>query len=204
MTTKYIPIRKNRLIIFLCFFLIIFIIFIYITTRCGSPIKQLPQGVYFQNGDIILLGSSTFRGRILRFLRRGEEWAHVGLLTTNGNIEIIHADPEKGVIKQTLSEYLITNNVDAIALLRTTKNGSLDAISYAEQLVNDNAPFNHSFRYKSDEGVYCTELVLLAWENAGVVLLPTARYGDRIPPSKLFQSSKLKCIWQLRTKLINT
>ena len=200
MTTKYISLKRKGLIILLCFSLILFTIFICITTRCGSPIKQLPQGVYFQNGDIILLGSSTFRGRILRFLGRGEEWAHVGLLTTNVNIEIIHADPDAGVIKQTLSEYLITNNVDALALRRTTKNGSLDAINYAEQAVLANAPFNHSFRYKSDEGFYCTELVLLAWENAGVVLLPTARYGDRILPSALLQSSKLKCIWQLRTK----
>ena len=174
---------------------------VFIAARAGSPIRQLPEGLDIRDGDILLLGSTTLRGRILRCLEQGGEWGHVGLLAVaqNGSIEIIHADPEFGVVRQPLAEYLRENKVDALMLLRPVgNNGGGLAVAYVERTARSNAPFNNSFRYKSGSGYYCTELVLLAWECAGVVLLPNARRGDRIPPSELLTSPELACQWQQR------
>ncbi|MBQ4480034.1 MAG: hypothetical protein II943_05295 [Victivallales bacterium] len=202
MTAKITRANRRRVVFSLLGGLAICISYVLVVGRCGFPIRQLPEGLTFRDGDIILLGSSTFRGRLLRIWGKGEEWSHVGLATTlqDGSIGIIHADPDEGVVRQLLSEYLLSNNVDALALLRTSGYDGHLAVSYAEQAVRSNTPFDHSFCYKSNDGVYCTELVLLAWENAGIVLLPEAKYGDRIPPSELLQSSQLTCMWRLHSE----
>lgn len=106
----------------------------------------------------------------------------------------IHADPNDGVICQTINEYLAENNVDCICILRPQDCNGKDAASFAIDCANKKIPFNNSFNYKCGCGMYCTELVLLAWENAGVVILPTAKRGSRIKPSCLLSTDRLYCV----------
>lgn len=164
--------------------------------RCGVPIRIIPPGLDFRTGDILLLGSSTLRGRIVKALDGGTSWAHVALIASaSGNdVWLVHADPQAGVVKESLSEYLLANNVDALMLLRVsdgTPAAGAQAAEYAEMMAERKTPFDDLFRYKQGERIYCTELVLVAWERAGIAILPEAQIGERILPSALTKSPVL-------------
>lgn len=163
--------------------------------RSGESIRIFPADWEIRDGDIVLLGSSTIRARVLKCLDGGTEWAHCGLVVAPDSI--VHADPKCGVIRQTMNEYLAENEVDCICLLRPkTGNGEI-AARFALDCVEKCVEFDNSFRYKNGGGMYCTELVLLAWESAGVEILPNVASGDRIKPSCLAKTAQLYRIREL-------
>ena len=175
---------------------LVFVPVLYAMQGSGQ-IHSLPVNVRLKSGDVILLGSSTFRGRLLKLIERESAYAHIGIADIVGDERyIIHADPEYGCVRHDLSGYLAKNAVDAIAVMRPKNGDGEVAVAFARGLVDVNVPFDNSFRYKQGKGVYCTELVLRAWEAAGVCLLPNAERGDRIRPSEVVLSPVLAMIWE--------
>lgn len=63
-----------------------------------------------------------------------------------------------------------------------------EAIANARAMVSRHTPFDDDFHYGEGKGVYCTELVLLSWEESGVVLLSDVRRGDSVFPSRIRES----------------
>ena len=173
------------------------VLYFFLVTRTGELIRELPDGVDVRNGDIIVLGSSTLRGRLLKCIDGGTTWAHAGIAATTGGVaSIIHADPTaRGVVCETIADYLASNKVDSMAILRPRCGDGLKAVAYARELYDRNVPFDDLFRYRIGDGIYCTELVLLAWEDAGVVLMPEAKEGDSIRPSQIMSLPCLDTIW---------
>ena len=175
-------------------------LYLFLSVRSGDPIRRLPEELSFQDGDVLLLGSSTLRGRILKAIDGGTAWAHVGLVCCpdDESVCIIHADPELGIVKQRLQSYLDQNDVDALLLLRLDRGNGKVAASYANRLAEARVPFKRTFCYKRGDGYYCTELVLRAWENAGEVIMPNVKVGDAVRPSELLSnSSALRVVWQV-------
>ena len=172
-------------------------IFLCLLLRYEDPIREFPKEIDVQNGDILLLGSSTLRGRILKMLDWGTSWLHVGLAdVSRGEIAIIHADPIMGTVRELISDYLLSNHVNAIAVLRPIAGDPDRAVAFAREMAKKNAPFDNRFRYKSGKSIYCTELVLLAWESGGCEILSNVSVGASIKPSQLFSSPNLTLIWQ--------
>lgn len=164
----------------------------------GDFIRALPLGVALQSGDVILLGSSTWRGRLLKVLDSDSVYAHTGILdNVEGVNYLVHADPSRNaVVRELLDSYLSSNKIDRVMVMRV-ENGSgnvAKAVTYARAQWGNARRFNNSFRYGENDGFYCTELVLCAWQSAGVLLLPTVQKGDRIFPSRLLESVRLKCV----------
>lgn len=168
----------------------------------GEPVKGLPAGVEASSGDIILLGSATVRGKLLKIVDGGTMWCHAGVLERGdgGAIYIIHADPGRGAVRERLDEYLRQNHTDAIAILRPRAavypSAGQTAAEAAAGYARRREPFKNSFRYGCGTGVYCTELAIDAWRAAGVEILPPPAKGDKIKPSGLYDSSRLETIWQ--------
>ena len=161
--------------------------------RCGEPIRTLPETRDLRDGDILLLGSSTIRGRILKFLDGGSKWGHCGIAVAPNMIA--HADPKKGVVCQSIGEYLAENDVDCICMLRPSTGNGKVAAAFALNCAQSGIGFDDSFGYKNGGGIYCTELVLLAWESADVKILPDATPGDRIAPSRILDGTNTIHVW---------
>ena len=161
--------------------------------RCGIPIRSLSVKGNLLDGDILLLGSSTIRGRVLKLLTGGSSWAHCGIVVAPDSI--VHADPTHGVILQSIDEYLAENNVDCISILRPQSGKGNIAATFALSCSQCGIAFDNSFGYKNGGGIYCTELVLLSWEAASVKILPEVSPGDRIAPSRLLNGIGLVQVW---------
>ena len=168
-------------------------------SRPGVAIRALPAEVEVCSGDILLLGSSTIRGRILKCIDGGTMWAHVGIADASGGVvSIIHADPSAGmVISETLERYLADNSVDSMMVLRPYSGDGGKAAAYARTKAEQKVKFDNTFRYRGGDGLYCTELVLMAWESVGVVILSVER-GDSVMPSELESAPRLKVVWSSR------
>lgn len=157
--------------------------------RCGEPIRDVPPNCIFFDGDIVLLGSSTMRARFLKLIDGGTSWVHCGIMVSP-NV-IVHADPRLGVVRQTINEYLAQNDVDCICQLRPNMGNGNAAALFALDSANRRVAFDNSFSYKNGNKMYCTELVLLSWEAAGVMILKDANPGDKIKPSCLMHVPEL-------------
>lgn len=157
---------------------------------------EIPPGLHVANGDVILLGSATCRGIVVKLID-GNHYAHTGLaeVDAEGRVWLIHADPAKGgVCRDVLSDYLKSNVVDGVfALHPTNATGAAAeaAVRFARSAAERQVPFDDTFRYAVGDGMYCTELVLLSWEQAGVRLLPAVKRGDSVYPGELAESPAL-------------
>lgn len=128
-------------------------------------------------------------------------WAHVGIADVSGGVvSIIHADPVADmVICETLERYLAENSADSLMVLRPSSGDGAKAAAYARTKAEQKVKFDNTFRYREGDGLYCTELVLIAWESAGVVILPAGR-GDSVRPSELESAPSLRVVWSSRQR----
>jgi len=129
---------------------------------------RIPDAGAFAPGDILLLGSSTWRGRFVK-TADGTLFAHVALVDVDGDggVWLVHASPQRDrVVREPIRSYFASNEVDCAALLR--------------------------FSYGTGEGVYCTELALLAWSEVGIDLLGRVERGASVYPSALAESPQCR------------
>lgn len=159
--------------------------------RCNR-VETLPSGVDLRTGDVMLLGSESWRGRFILALDRNSDYAHIGLVEVcSNNVFIIHADPDQnGVACDVIGDYLRSNIVSRLLLLRVDVACGVanNAVKYAREQWHKKKPFDDTFRYGKGKGFYCTELVLRAYDSAGIKLLPDVKDGDRIFPSEVIKS----------------
>ena len=159
--------------------------------RCNR-VETLPGGTDLRTGDVILLGSESWRGRFILALDRNSDYAHIGLVEVcSNNVVIIHADTDQnGVACDAISDYLRSNIVSRLLLLRVDAvcGAANNAVKYAREQWYEKKPFDDTFRYGKGKGFYCTELVLRAYDSAGIKLLPDVKDGDRIFPSEVIKS----------------
>lgn len=164
--------------------------------------SDIPDASGFSSGDIILLSSETCRGLLVRIAEFGDDYAHVGIADVDEEgVWIIHADPEAdSVIKEKLSSYVCHNEVSRMMLLEVDSSFGEKAVQFARNAVRNRMPFDNDFKYNEGEGIYCTELVLRAWHEAGVDLLPDVKKGDSIMPARLKDSPRCRVKWTRRAR----
>lgn len=162
------------------------------TAQGCNRVETLPSGVDLRTGDVMLLGSESWRGRFILALDRNSDYAHIGLVEVcSNNVFIIHADPDQnGVACDAIGDYLRSNIVSRLLLLRVDVACGVanNAVKYAREQWHKKKPFDDTFRYGKGKGFYCTELVLRAYDSAGIKLLPDVKDGDRIFPSEVIKS----------------
>ena len=159
---------------------------------------DLPTADSFASGDIVLLSSETCRGKLVRLADFGETYAHVGLIDVEGDVVwLIHADPAvKRVTREPLAAYLEANLTTGMMLLRVDSPKGDRAVRIARAMASSHTPFDDDFHYGEGEGVYCTELVLRAWAESGVVLLPDVKRGDSVFPARVREATLCREKWK--------
>ena len=167
----------------------------------------LERPVLFETGDLIFRKGIGAGSRFVNLVDEGSSFSHVGLIQKDaGGIMVIHAMPETAdgqgwVRRQTLADFLSEST--EIAVYRLQPNFLQFANQAAQEMVPwiDVIPFDKAFSLDSTDSLYCTELVWLAYERAGLDLvdgefdeldMPLAYKGLFLLPSRLANSRYLQ------------
>jgi hypothetical protein len=168
--------------------------------------------VGFHPGDIIFRRGTSAASAVVLAGEAGWEFSHVGVVVVHDNrVLVVHASPaqSEGERAETriepLTAFIQPSRASQVAVLR------LDAarVNHADELARKAAeiseamarrhvPFDYRFELTTAGSVYCTELVLRAYAEAGVDLKVQA--SARLPfmrepivfPSNLLQSPLLR------------
>lgn len=145
------------------------------------------QGQTFelQSGDILFRehSSSALSEAINQVTQvdRNHHFSHMGLVSIeDGELLVIHSEPEKGVVKEGLNEFFkikdsLQVRVFAYRLLDEYQYAIKPAIELANTYIGQ--PYNFTYIIE-DDGVYCSELVYLSFQSAQVFDLEPMTFKD--------------------------
>lgn len=129
----------------------------------------------FRNGDILLVCGKTWRSKIVNLVDDGDSsFTHSGIIRViDGVPHVIHASPETELVQMERAEvFLSPEKVDRASLFRVREDpaaaaeASLNALKYYEERVH----FDSAFDGEDHGSLYCTELIWIAYEQAGIDL----------------------------------
>ena len=163
--------------------------------------RKFEHGELLQSGDIVLLGSQTWRGRIVRMTNSSTCFAHVAMVEqTPEGCFFLHADPEFGCIAEDIQDYFANNKCSALMVLRpqVEPDAVERALAFSHSCIRRHLPFNQKLKYGVGKGLYCTEFVLKAYEMADEPLLTENLDGKLIRPEELLKSARLREIETIR------
>jgi len=161
------------------------------------------------SGDLIFVRGNTMRGTIVRFFEKNNEYSHVGIIIKKDNsVQVIHASPGNDeahlIRKVSLAEFIADKKITDFAVYRVSDDRQLlkKAISYAEECVRSRVPFDDAFSMKSEDSLYCTELVWRAYTQCNINLCSHGFsavaslfiHEPIILPSNILSWEKLRCV----------
>ncbi len=153
-----------------------------------SGMLGAPDPALIQDGDVLMIRTDTWRGRLLRLAGISDFYTHVGIIQLrDGSAGLLHADPEKGCVRESLDDFCRRTPVYELRVLRRPlATEQIDAVlAFANRQAAVEAPFNHSFRYRGKDSFCCTELVVAAFAAAGVAECGSVEPETRISPDDL-------------------
>lgn len=154
-----------------------------------TPLAALdPQEL--KSGDIIFRSGTTVDSDIVRALDHGSPFSHVGLVDiADDAVFVIHIEPGIGgtpgnlVRRETLGEFLSTAKADGVGLVRVKPEYRAlapAAVRAARSFAARHLPFDPYFSLRSDDALYCTELVWRAYLASGLDLLDGSAQGPAL------------------------
>lgn len=187
------------------------------TTRV-QPIT-LPAEIELHSGDIIVAGGVSLQSRFVRQMTDDNQYSHVGMIQVQPDgVYVIHAAPEGegdgGVggkvaripLKVFLSErgYITVRVVRLCGDDATALGIARDATNYADACTRQEIPFDAKFDLLEHRAMYCSELVYLAYEQAGYrwpdTLIRNVSTlivnGPAITPSAFAQCPDFQTVWE--------
>lgn len=138
-------------------------------------------------GDLLFVRGGTWRSRMVMMAEDRMPYSHVGIICRGDtSLEVVDASPHSqggnhGVVdqrveKRTLVEFLADPKIKDAAVYRLTDAG-LDARKLSEsageaalRMYEKQLPFDNAFDLATNESVYCSELIWLAYLEAGIDL----------------------------------
>lgn len=168
---------------------------------------NFPELSTLRSGDIIFMRGISFRSAIVRLLEGVDsDYSHVGLVVIDGGLPyVIHVEPSRNptsdrVVKESWSAIITPKRIKGAAVFRLVScyPGTVPkkAARVALQFAREARPFDHDFDLHTPEKLYCTELVWLAYMNAGVDLRGFSFGTERkyLLPADLIKSGFLRNI----------
>jgi hypothetical protein len=163
----------SKLIIFsiLACLLLMFLI-LNISQSKNSKINTITE-YNIQNGDLIFRRGLSTESQIVIITDRKSRFSHVGIICIENGIPfVIHAVPveNKGepdfIKKEKLTEFLNPKKASEFAIYRSdfSKEIKNQAAINAFQFFENKLTFDDKYDFTSDDQMYCTELVLKAFQ----------------------------------------
>lgn len=138
-----------------------------------------PASCPLAEGDIVFRKGSSLVSSLVLLNDRSTDFSHVGIVCKHdGALCIIHAVPGEAdangreVVKCESPESFFDPAKAQKIAITTLKDASDDmrhkAANIALEYFKQNIPFDGAMDFKSDDKLYCTELVWKAWLKAGI------------------------------------
>ena len=155
-----------------------------------------PDADFIKSGDILLLENDSFRGRIVRTVNTKTEFSHAGIMDVcEDGVYLLHADPNLGCVREDLGELFGRSAFRSMKIMRYGESADINrVINFCRDAVNENMPFNNSFRFKKGSGYYCTELIVEAYAFANITLLDGDLENMVILPEYFIDSTVLTVV----------
>ncbi len=187
-------------------------------TTLVDPIA-VPSTVQLQSGDIIVAGGVSLQSRIVLSMTDGNRYSHVGMIhATPEGLFVIHAAPTGAgdggmgdkVARIPLSLFLSERGYVAVQVMRIKAQQAealqlaQDACDYAYAWTEQNIPFDSQFDLDEQDTMYCSELVYLAYRQAGLdwpdtmirSISTVLKDGPIIAPDAFTRCEALETVWQ--------
>lgn len=175
----------------------------------GINWEQLP----LEEGDIVFRAGKSMASKIVIASDTKGYYSHAGIIIAEkGEFKVIHAVPgesvpgEKDKVKEeSLSSFFESDKAKSGCVMRY-KLSTLEkqkVSGCAKRLFYKNTLFDHNYKLTDTTKIYCTELIWLAFKEAGIDISDNKRTyinfmkfkGDIIFPSDIFSNKKLKTIY---------
>jgi len=161
------------------------------------------------DGDLVFRKGRDLVSRLVLTQGESAQFSHVGIVVRHENmVSVVHSLPESevfpsgGVQEEALSSFVSIDNASDIAVYRFIKEDSevrKKVRDYVLQQVGK--PFDTDFQLSTDYHLYCTELAIKAYAQAGVefitnqLLIQVMLIDEPVmPPDYLRRSPHLKRI----------
>lgn len=162
-----------------------------------TPALEIRDDVW-KTGDVLFITGASLRSRVVRALQlRSVDYSHVGIVDLEaGRPFVIHADPAVGkVVRQSWDGLRASGEVlgGAIYRVREARDRTAPvACAAARRFAERRVPFDERFDLRTDDRLFCTELVLRAYRFAGVDLCADAEsHHPQLLPSQLIAAGQL-------------
>ena len=177
---------KQRVFILSLVSLIIVIFIIsssYVSFRNKTNLLKKINISAINNGDLILRCGRSTESYAVYLADSKAEFTHIGIISLeNGTPYVIHAVPHNKnyIKKELLTDFLNSKNTSQFAFFRSNYD-SLDlnnVVKNANSFYLKKIEFDSEYNLKTDSKLYCTELILKAFRNAGISLKLKAKEFD--------------------------
>jgi len=201
---------KNKIIYFITLFLILGT-FVSCEREANAPsgefkVFNIPENL--SNGDLVFRKGTDLISRCVLSQGESPRFSHVGVIVLSGSgVFVVHSLPGgtksvNGVQMEPLSSFISSENASEVAFYRAVgvnKRSRADIRKYLLKQIGK--PFDEKFQLSDDSRMYCSELVVKAFRNAGMNIfekLPTIKVmlvdEPVLPPGYLCRSYHLRVI----------
>lgn len=127
------------------------------------------------NGDLILRCGRSTESFAVYLADDNSEFTHIGIISIENEITyVIHAVPHKNklVKKENINEFLKSKNASKYAVYRSNYNPFFlnKVVKEANSFYTQKYEFDNEYDLTTNTKLYCTELVLKAFNNVGLSL----------------------------------
>jgi len=142
------------------------------TVKPGSPI---PEFIKLQSGDLIFRRGRSAESHVVLLTDHKSQFSHVGIIYVENLVPyVIHAVPgeNKGgpdfIKKEKLTTFLAPEKASTYSIYRSDYSEEINksAALFANQLYRQKLLFDNKYDLKTDDKLYCTELVLKVFQQA--------------------------------------
>ena len=128
-----------------------------------------------KNGDLILRCGRSTESYAIYLADSNAEFTHIGIIKIeNDTPYVIHAVPHKNnfIKKERLNEFLNPKKASKVAIYRTNFNSTIlkNVVMQANTFFEKKYIFDNEYNLQTNTKLYCTELILKSFQNAGIHL----------------------------------
>jgi uncharacterized protein YycO len=140
-----------------------------------------------RDGDIVLRRGLDMMSRLVLTQGDAARFSHVGLIVMRRDIPyVIHAMPEEGghrggAVLESFRSFIAPSEASEVAVYRRIGLSKAQRAAIKQSAFSQlGLPFDDRFQLSDTQKVYCTELVMRAYADAGLVLVD-ARAKIQVP-----------------------
>lgn len=189
---------------------------ILLMTGCNvndKPFRSiLPEDADLRTGDVVFRRGGGFASQVVLAADAQGEYSHVGIVVDSaGQKMIVHAVPgepdfkgDEDRVKMDTPDHFFSTEFTIIGEVCRPKNPTIarKASEVAMRLYKKRVLFDHAYDDRDSLKMYCTELIVYAFRQAGCEIVTNKRHTVNLPiikaecifPSDIYSSEYLESI----------